>query len=77
MTWSRRFPRTLLTDDHTSKDSATGEIAGPVFLPLRDRPATAGGRTAVSDKTADERRAEAVDRNRRSAGEKLCFRPGR
>jgi hypothetical protein len=65
-----------LTDDKANKDSATGEIAGPVFLPLRHRPAAAKPQTSVSEDAARKAEAEAT-RRRRRAGSKLRFAPSR
>jgi hypothetical protein len=66
----------LLTDDKANKDSATGEIAGPVLLPLRHRPAAAKNQTSVSDDAARKGDAEAM-RRRRPARNKLRFAPSR
>ena len=66
-----------MTDDKANKDSATGEISGPVFLPLRHRPAAAKKQTSVFDDAARKGEAEATRRRRRPAGTKLCFTPSR
>jgi hypothetical protein len=66
-----------LTDDKANKDSATGEIAGPVFLPLRHRPAAAKNQTSIADDAARKAEAEAARRRRRSARSKLRFAPSR
>jgi len=66
-----------LTDDKANKDGATGETSGPVFLPLRHRPAAAKQQTSVSDDAARKGEAEATRRRRRPAGNKLRFAPSR
>jgi hypothetical protein len=66
-----------LTDDKAKRDSATGEITGPVFLPLRHRPAAAKNQTSVSVDAARKAEVEAARRRRRLAGDKLRFGPSR
>jgi hypothetical protein len=67
----------LLTDDKANKDSATGEIAGPVFLPLRHRPTAPKSQTSVAENAARKGEAEAARRRQRPARDKLRFAPSR
>jgi hypothetical protein len=66
-----------LTNDDATKDGSAGEITGPVYLPLRQRPASAtatGGRTP--DNTTRDAEA-ATDRPKRSAADRLWLAPTR
>ncbi|MGH6887457.1 MAG: hypothetical protein ACREGK_15440 [Geminicoccales bacterium] len=66
-----------MTDDNAKKDGTAGEISGPVFLPLRPRPAAAAGNeTHASDSPSREGDAKEKDR-RRPTGDKLRFAPSR
>jgi hypothetical protein len=64
-----------LTDDHANKEGKSGEIAGPVFLPLRPRPAALpANEIPVADDAIREGGAKETNR-RRPAGDKLRFKP--
>jgi len=62
-----------LTDDHANKDATAGEIAGPVFLPLRPRPVE----DAAAETAAGDAAAVKTTGRRRPSGDKLSFAPSR
>jgi hypothetical protein len=65
-----------LTDDNANTKAKSGEIAGPVFLPLRPRPAALpASEIPVSDDVTREGGAKETNRRRRPAGDKLRFEP--
>jgi hypothetical protein len=65
-----------LTDDHANEEATSGEIAGPVFLPLRPRPAALpANETPVADDATHQGAAREPSRRWRPAGDKLRFGP--
>ena len=65
-----------MTDDSANTEAKSGEIAGPVFLPLRPRPAALPAKEIhVADDATREGGARETTRRRRPAGDKLRFEP--
>ncbi|MGE0119076.1 MAG: hypothetical protein AB7S71_07365 [Dongiaceae bacterium] len=60
-----------MTDDRAKKDTSAGEMSGPAFLPLRQRPAATKDRTSATDNTAGDK---AADRRQRPT-DRLRFAP--
>jgi hypothetical protein len=65
-----------LTDDDANTQATSGEIAGPVFLPLRPRPAALPANDIhVADDATRDGGARETNRRRRPVGDKLRFEP--